>query len=52
MGKKLFYEQRGMELEAAYRLAGDVMACNMDSDDARDGIDAFFDKRAPVWKGR
>lgn len=52
MGKKLFYDQRGLDLEAAYRLAGDVMACNMDSDDARDGIDAFFEKRAPVWKGR
>jgi enoyl-CoA hydratase/carnithine racemase len=51
-GKKLFYEQLPLELEQAYALAGEVMACNMDSDDARDGIDAFFDKRTPVWKGR
>jgi enoyl-CoA hydratase/carnithine racemase len=52
LGKRLFYDQLELDLEAAYRLAGEVMACNMDSEDARDGIDAFFEKRVPVWKGR
>ncbi len=28
------------------------MACNMDSHDAREGIDAFIQKREPVWKNR
>jgi 1,4-dihydroxy-2-naphthoyl-CoA synthase len=28
------------------------MACNMMADDAGEGIDAFMQKRPPVWKGR
>ncbi len=51
MGKKMFYEQLPMNLESAYRLAGGCMTCNMDSEDAREGIDAFIEKRKPVWKG-
>lgn len=52
MGKQLFYEQLGFDLEAAYARAGEVMAYNMDSHDARAGIDAFFDKVTPVWQDR
>ncbi|NNM01480.1 MAG: enoyl-CoA hydratase [Gammaproteobacteria bacterium] len=52
LGKELFYRQLDGDLEQAYSLAGEVMACNMDTDDARDGIDAFFEKRKPEWKGR
>ena len=48
LGKKMFYQQLDMDLDAAYRFAGERMACNMDSDDARDGIDAFLGKRKPV----
>ncbi len=50
LGKKMFYEQLGMDLESAYRFAAERMACNMDSDDAREGIDAFIEKRKPTWK--
>jgi 1,4-dihydroxy-2-naphthoyl-CoA synthase len=28
------------------------MACNMMSDDVKEGIDAFFEKRQPDWKNR
>lgn len=52
LGKKMFYQQLGMELADAYAFAGERMACNMDSEDAREGIDAFIEKRKPVWKGR
>jgi enoyl-CoA hydratase/carnithine racemase len=48
LGKKMFYQQLGMDLESAYRFAAERMACNMDSDDAREGIDAFIGKRKPV----
>jgi enoyl-CoA hydratase/carnithine racemase len=51
-GKKMFYKQLGMDLEDAYRYAGEVMACNFDSADAREGVDAFFARRPPQWQGR
>ena len=52
MGKELFYRQLELGLEAAYACASDAMACNMNSEDAREGIDAFIAKRKPEWKGR
>ena len=52
LGKKMFYRQANMDLSAAYQFAAERMTCNMDSDDAREGIDAFIEKRKPVWKGR
>lgn len=51
-GKQMFYRQLQMPLEQAYEYAAETMACNMDSDDAREGIDAFFGKRPPRWQGR
>lgn len=51
MGKELFYRQLEMGLEAAYACASETMACNMNSEDAREGIDAFIAKRKPEWKG-
>ncbi|MBL8259144.1 MAG: enoyl-CoA hydratase [Candidatus Competibacteraceae bacterium] len=52
MGKELFYRQLEMGLEAAYACASETMACNMNSEDAREGIDAFIAKRKPEWQGR
>ncbi len=52
MGKQVFYQQLEMGLEAAYRHAGEVMACNMMAEDAAEGLDAFIQKRPPVWKGQ
>jgi len=51
MGKELFYRQLEMGIEAAYQLAGEVMACNMMTEDAAEGIDAFIEKRPPQWRG-
>ena len=51
-GKTLFYNQLEKPLAEAYELAGDAMACNMMSDDVKEGIDAFFEKRPPEWKNR
>ncbi|CAM3315037.1 enoyl-CoA hydratase [Halomonas lysinitropha] len=48
-GKSMFHPQRQMALADAYELAGNVMAENMMSPDAGEGIDAFLAKRKPAW---
>ncbi|QSP93380.1 enoyl-CoA hydratase [Marinobacter salinisoli] len=49
-GKTMFYRQLQMPLADAYELAGAVMADNMMSPDAGEGIDAFLEKRKPTWE--
>ncbi len=49
-GKQMFYKQLEMGIEAAYQYAGEVMACNMMAGDAAEGIDAFIEKRKPIWQ--
>jgi enoyl-CoA hydratase/carnithine racemase len=51
IGKKAFYEQIDMPLNAAYDFAAKVMVENMLKADAAEGIGAFLEKRDPVWKG-
>jgi enoyl-CoA hydratase/carnithine racemase len=51
IGKEAFHRQRDMDLAAAYDYAAEVMALNMEAEDAKEGIDAFLAKRPPVWKG-
>ena len=52
LGKQAFYEQVAAGLDAAYESAGEAMACNMELDDAAEGIDAFLGKREAVWHDR
>lgn len=52
MGKAAFYQQIEQPLAAAYDVTSETMACNMSLDDAAEGIDAFVQKRPPVWQGR
>lgn len=51
-GKRMFYRQLEMGLDDAYAYASEVIACDMASEDAREGIDAFIGKRKPAWRGR
>ena len=52
IGKEAFYHQAELDLAAAYRYAAEVMTANMLAEDAEEGIDAFLEKRAPVWHDR
>ena len=49
IGKRAFYEQAEMSLEAAYAHTGRVMTENMMRADTAGGIAAFLDKRPPDW---
>jgi enoyl-CoA hydratase/carnithine racemase len=51
-GKRLFYRQLELGLADAYDLASEVIACDMMTEDAQEGIDAFIEKRPPEWRGR
>ncbi|NYT44232.1 enoyl-CoA hydratase [Alcaligenaceae bacterium] len=51
-GKAMYKRQLGMGLGDAYDYAGKVMAENMMAEDVAEGIDAFMQKRHPVWKGK
>jgi enoyl-CoA hydratase/carnithine racemase len=51
-GKRAFYEQIELGLEEAYALATEAMLCNLNTEDAAEGIDAFSQKRQPKWKYR
>jgi enoyl-CoA hydratase/carnithine racemase len=50
-GKKLFYAQLEQPLAQAYDLASASITANMLGADAREGISAFIEKRAPCWPG-
>ncbi len=52
MGKQAFYRQIEMPLEEAYSHTAEVMARNLELHDAREGIDAFLEKRPAEWQGR
>ena len=49
-GKKAFYVQAEMDLSKAYAYTSKVMAENLLNEDAKEGIDAFINKRSPDWK--
>ncbi|MDX1404609.1 MAG: enoyl-CoA hydratase [Woeseiaceae bacterium] len=51
IGKEAFYRQLEYGFEDAYEYTGAVMVKNMLTDDAGEGIDAFLEKRRPVWTG-
>ena len=52
LGKAAFYRQIEQPLAPAYDLTAETMACNMELEDAAEGIDAFLQKRPAVWRGR
>jgi len=51
-GKTAFYKQLPLSLEDAYAYTSEVMAENMQSLDAKEGISAFLEKRDPKWQDK
>jgi enoyl-CoA hydratase/carnithine racemase len=49
MGKKFFYRQIELGIAPAYEAAAQSMACNMMNEAALEGVQAFIDKRSPLW---
>ena len=52
IGKEAFYKQINMNLSDAYDYASNVMVENMLKLDAKEGIEAFIDKRKPNWQDK
>ncbi len=50
IGKEAFYKQAELPIEKAYEYTSQVMAKNMLEKDAREGIEAFLNKREPIWE--
>ena len=51
VGKQSFYRQIEVDQDVAYDLMGQTMAENAMTCDAQEGMTAFVEKRAPVWRG-
>ena len=49
-GKRAFYEQLELDLATAYERTSRVMVANLLTRDSEEGIGAFVEKRAPVWR--
>ena len=51
IGKAAFYEQIDLPQDEAYRHMSETMATNAMTCDAQEGMTAFLEKRAPIWRG-
>jgi enoyl-CoA hydratase/carnithine racemase len=52
MGLRAFYATQDMPLRPALEALEKQLAAVLATEDAHEGLTAFFEKRAPVWKGR
>jgi len=52
LGKEAVYTMAEMEYGAALRYLREMIVLAASTDDAREGVEAFFEKRSPRWTGR
>ncbi|MBS2018664.1 MAG: enoyl-CoA hydratase/isomerase family protein [Deltaproteobacteria bacterium] len=52
LGLRAFAAQADMDLETSLPMLRDKLAECLATDDAREGLMAFLEKRTPVWKGK
>ena len=49
LGKNFYYKQLELSLSGALKEGSDVMVQNLAFKDAQEGLNAFKEKRLPVW---
>jgi len=52
IAKTAFYHSEDMSYEAQFAYMNEVFARLCTTDDAKEGVNAFFEKRPPVWQGK
>jgi enoyl-CoA hydratase/carnithine racemase len=52
LGKRSFYRMEDLDYRQAFELVNNHFALLCSSEDAREGVQAFLDKRQPEWKKR
>lgn len=52
IGKRAFYTQVNLPDDKAYAFGSEVIVSNLFAEDAVEGMNAFLEKRKPVWKDR
>jgi enoyl-CoA hydratase/carnithine racemase len=52
LGKDALFRSQDMALADALEYLRAEFAIALSTEDIREGIQAFFDKREPMWKGR
>jgi enoyl-CoA hydratase/carnithine racemase len=52
MGKNFYYQMIDMPFRQRFILNSEVMTRLSTTEDAYEGINAFIEKRLPVWKGK
>ncbi len=52
LGKESFYNMAGMDYYAAFSYLTDMLVINACTQDSKEGVAAFFEKRQPVWTGK
>ena len=50
IGKNAFYAQTEMDFSEAYKYTSKIMRDNLLKHDAKEGVNAFIEKRSPTWK--
>jgi enoyl-CoA hydratase/carnithine racemase len=52
LGKLYYYTSADMTFEQGMAYAREMLSINAKAEDFKEGLQAFFEKRAPIWSGR